>query len=62
MLNAANEIAVERFLQGRLGFGSISQVIERTMAAHRPAEVATLAEVRAVDGWLESTLSRSWAG
>jgi len=51
VLNAANEIAVARFLQGRLGFTSISHVIERTMAAHRPAELATLAEVRAVDGW-----------
>ena len=51
VLNAANEIAVARFLEGRLGFTSISHVIERTMAAHHPAEVATLAEVRAVDGW-----------
>jgi 1-deoxy-D-xylulose-5-phosphate reductoisomerase len=51
VLNAANEIAVARFLEGRLGFTSISRVIERTMAAHRPAEVATLAEVRAVDAW-----------
>jgi 1-deoxy-D-xylulose-5-phosphate reductoisomerase len=51
VLNAANEIAVARFLEGRLGFTSISLVIERTMAAHRPVEVATLAEVRALDGW-----------
>jgi 1-deoxy-D-xylulose-5-phosphate reductoisomerase len=51
VLNAANEIAVARFLEGRLAFTSISLVIERTMAAHRPVEVATLAEVRALDGW-----------
>ncbi len=51
VLNAANEVAVARFLEGRLGFTSIAHVIGRTMTAHRPAEVATLAEVRAVDAW-----------
>jgi 1-deoxy-D-xylulose-5-phosphate reductoisomerase len=50
-LNAANEIAVGWFLEGRLGFTSISGVIERTMAAHQPAEVATLEAIRAVDRW-----------
>jgi 1-deoxy-D-xylulose-5-phosphate reductoisomerase len=51
VLNAANEVAVARFLEGRLGFTSIAHVIERTMDAHRPAEMATLVEVRAVDRW-----------
>jgi 1-deoxy-D-xylulose-5-phosphate reductoisomerase len=51
VLNAANEVAVARFLEGRLGFTSIAGVIERTMDAHEPAEPATLAEVRAVDQW-----------
>ena len=51
VLNAANEVAVARFLEGRLGFASIAHVIEETMDAHRPAEVTTLAEVRAVDRW-----------
>jgi 1-deoxy-D-xylulose-5-phosphate reductoisomerase len=51
VLNAANEIAVALFLEGRLGFTSIPGVIERTMTAHQPAEVGTLAAVRAVDAW-----------
>jgi 1-deoxy-D-xylulose-5-phosphate reductoisomerase len=51
VLNAANEVAVARFLEGRLGFPAIAQVIEQTMAAHTPAEVTTLQGVRAVDGW-----------
>jgi 1-deoxy-D-xylulose-5-phosphate reductoisomerase len=51
VLNAANEVAVARFLEGRVGFRSIPQVIERTMDAHVPASVSTLAEVRAVDRW-----------
>jgi 1-deoxy-D-xylulose-5-phosphate reductoisomerase len=51
VLNASNEVAVARFLEGRLGFTSIAHVIERTMEAHQAAQVATLAEVRAVDSW-----------
>jgi 1-deoxy-D-xylulose-5-phosphate reductoisomerase len=51
VLNAANEVAVERFLDGRLGFTAIPDVIQRTMAGHRAAEVATLEAVRAVDRW-----------
>ncbi len=49
VLNAANEIAVARFLDGRLAFAAIPEVIERTMEAHQTAEVSTLAAVRAVD-------------
>ena len=51
VLNAANEVAVERFLKGQIGFTSIPVVIERTMDAHRPEEVCTLETVRAVDRW-----------
>src|SRR5437764_7117708 len=51
VLNAANEIAVARFLEGRIGFTSIPHVIERAMDAHLSAEVTTLAQVRAVDEW-----------
>jgi 1-deoxy-D-xylulose-5-phosphate reductoisomerase len=51
VLNAANEVAVARFLEGRLSFPSIAGIIERTMDAHKPAEVASIAAVRAVDRW-----------
>jgi len=57
VLNAANEIAVALFLDRKLGFTSIADVIERTMGAHQPAEVGTLAAVRAVDHW-----AREYAG
>jgi 1-deoxy-D-xylulose-5-phosphate reductoisomerase len=49
VLNAANEIAVALFLEGRLGFCDIAGVIEATMDAHQPGGVGTLAAVRAVD-------------
>ena len=51
VLNAANEIAVARFLDGRLSFPGIAHVIEKTMDAHVAAEAGSLAQVRAVDEW-----------
>jgi len=51
VLNAANEVAVAWFLEGRLGFTAIPRVIEKTMAAHHPSKVETLEAVRAVDAW-----------
>jgi 1-deoxy-D-xylulose-5-phosphate reductoisomerase len=51
VLNAANEVAVAAFLEGRLPFTGIPELIERAMEAHRPAPVASLDEVRQVDAW-----------
>jgi len=51
VLNAANEVAVARFLDGRLAFTAIPRVIEHTMDAHAPVAVRTLADVRAIDTW-----------
>jgi len=51
VLNAANEVAVEMFLDGKLGFTSISRVIERTMNAHSPDSVLTIDVIRRIDGW-----------
>lgn len=51
VLNAANEVAVALFLDGALGFTDIARVIALTLDRHRPEEVVTLAQVRALDGW-----------
>jgi 1-deoxy-D-xylulose-5-phosphate reductoisomerase len=51
VLNASNEVAVAYFLEGKLSFTGIPQLIERAMDAHTPAPAATLAEVRKVDAW-----------
>jgi 1-deoxy-D-xylulose-5-phosphate reductoisomerase len=51
VLNAANEVAVEAFLDGRLGFTAIPRVIERTMSAHQPEDVTDVHVVRRVDQW-----------
>lgn len=51
VLNAANEVAVDLFLRGRLAFTWIPVLIERTMDAHTPGEVRSLAEARRLDHW-----------
>jgi 1-deoxy-D-xylulose-5-phosphate reductoisomerase len=51
VLNAANEVAVEAFLDHKLGFMAIPRVIEKTMNAHDVERVSTLDTVRRVDRW-----------
>jgi 1-deoxy-D-xylulose-5-phosphate reductoisomerase len=51
VLNAANEVAVASFLDGRLAFTAIPEVIADAMDRHAAAPVETLAAVRAVDAW-----------
>jgi len=51
VLNAANEVAVEEFLQRRLSFCDIGRVIERVMTEHTPVDEPGLEEVLAADAW-----------
>jgi 1-deoxy-D-xylulose-5-phosphate reductoisomerase len=53
-LNAANEVAVEAFLDGRLRFAGIPRTIERALdAADRECglPVTSLADIRVIDAW-----------
>ncbi len=50
-LNAANEVAVEAFLDRKLGFMDIPCVIEQTLDAHTQEDVSALNVVRRVDEW-----------
>src|SRR5205807_8416679 len=49
-LNAADEIAVEAFLERRLPFGSIAQVIERVLDRMPKVAVGAVDDVVAADG------------
>jgi 1-deoxy-D-xylulose-5-phosphate reductoisomerase len=51
VLNAANEIAVDLFLEGKLGFTAIPRVIEKTLDVHQAQPVSTLEAVRRADAW-----------
>ncbi len=51
VMNAANEIAVTEFLEGRIGFTQIAETIERTMDAHSAHNLRSINEVLKADLW-----------
>jgi 1-deoxy-D-xylulose-5-phosphate reductoisomerase len=51
VLNAANEVAVAAFLDGRIGFPAIPEAIREVMDAHPCRAVAALEDVLAADAW-----------
>jgi 1-deoxy-D-xylulose-5-phosphate reductoisomerase len=51
VLNAADEIAVVAFLDGRLPFTAIAQVVESVLAAHDVREPEGVEDVVDADGW-----------
>jgi 1-deoxy-D-xylulose-5-phosphate reductoisomerase len=57
VLNAANEVAVEAFLGGRLGFTGIARVIRETMAEVPAGQVDALPAVLAADRKARETAS-----
>ena len=58
VLNAANEIAVEAFLDGRLRFTDITRVIEETLSTHDPLDATDLGSVLEADAWARSEAVR----
>ena len=51
VLNAANEVAVERFCARQLGFTGIAQLVTRVMDAHRVVEQPSLEQILEADRW-----------
>jgi 1-deoxy-D-xylulose-5-phosphate reductoisomerase len=50
-MNAANEVAVDAFLQGGIRFTDISDIIRSTMHAHAPREVESIDVALEADRW-----------
>ena len=61
VLNAANEVAVEAFLEGRLPFPGIARVIEDTLSAHDVQDAADAGR-RAVGGRWARERAKTLAG
>ena len=55
VMNAANEIAVDEFLNGRIGFVQIAETIDRTMNAHSAYNLESIDEVLKADLWSRET-------
>jgi len=58
VLSAANEVAVQHFLEERIGYLDIPVVIKRTMDAHTPALLSTVEEALAADCWARQEAER----
>ncbi len=51
VLNAANEIAVQAFLDRQIGYKEIPELIESTLDRHQPHSADTIEDVLAADDW-----------
>jgi 1-deoxy-D-xylulose-5-phosphate reductoisomerase len=59
VMNAANEIAVESFLEGKLGFKEITVMVEKIMGQHRVIDSPSLSEIMAADSWAREACRRN---
>ncbi|HSY74811.1 MAG TPA: 1-deoxy-D-xylulose-5-phosphate reductoisomerase [Dongiaceae bacterium] len=51
VLNAANEIAVEAFMNRKINFPQITELVRRTMDAHKTISHPTLEQILEADSW-----------
>ena len=51
VLNAADEVAVEAFLMGKISFNSIYQIVESVVEQHRKEDVTSVENVMRIDEW-----------
>ena len=51
VMNAANEIAVQYFLEDKISFHQIPEIIEKTMQAHNPVPNVELEVIQPADEW-----------
>lgn len=58
VLNGANEILVEYFLQDKITFYDISKFIEKAMEAHKPFSYKTVDEILEVDQWVRAWIKK----
>ena len=57
VFNAANEVAVDAFIAGRIRFPDIWRVVGETMHAHEVAQASSLEAVIAADAWARRAAS-----
>jgi len=51
VLNAADEIAVQAFLDGAIALGELPGILEEVLARHTVQPVESLAQLQEVDAW-----------
>ncbi len=59
VLNAANEVAVEAFVNRRINFPQITTLVARVMDAHQVISHPTLEQILAADAWARTKSARA---
>jgi len=62
VLNGANEIAVDSFLEGKIGFLQIPVLIEKTMDIHQTFTIDSIERVMEADTWARNTARKELPG
>ena len=62
VLSAADEVAVQAFLDGKIGYAGIHRLVEQTLSEHDPLPGETAGEVLAADGWATARAAQLAAG
>jgi 1-deoxy-D-xylulose-5-phosphate reductoisomerase len=55
VLNAANEVAVEAFVNRKISYSQITETVQRTMDAHKVIDHPTLPQILEADAWARKT-------
>jgi len=55
VLSAANEVAVNAFLNHRIAFSHIPQIVQEVMSKHKPVSNPALSDILSVDTWARRT-------
>ncbi len=58
VVSAANEVAVKYFLDEKIGYGMIADVIDATMEAHTPSSIRTIEDALTADLWAREKAER----
>ena len=62
VLNAANEVAVEAFVNRKINFPQITETVRRTMEAHETVAHPTLEQILEADAWARRTAAGGSGG
>lgn len=57
VFNAVNEVAVQAFLDGKIAFGRIPEIIESVLESHTVLPASDLDTIQSADGWARATAS-----
>ena len=58
VLNAANEVAVEAFVKGKINFPQITETVCRVMEAHKVASHPALEKILEADAWARAEAAK----